>query len=162
MFRCAFIIFMPYVLTPFPYIATHIIQPKFVIAFLANSVSCSIRVKCAPSNFKHLITPCIFEALTKRATPRCVFPFSFARQTILFPCFFIEIFDKLLCVIPTHTIYWQVITYKTRGILSHDSLPLRLRHGVLTKKEVPYNYIMNRLFIIPKKKDIIFIDYITH
>jgi len=75
--RCAFIIFLPAILYPFPHIATHIVQSEFVRFFLPYGVRFAARIVIIPSYLLQLFTTRVFKSFRLLSTARCILPLGF-------------------------------------------------------------------------------------
>ena len=123
------------VLTPFPHIATHVIDTQLVRRFHLYWVSFITAIIHIPSYIAQgvastiLISPALISSLGR------ILPLGLLRQTEVLSCEGVQTADEFLAVIPVHPLHRTVISSEVRGIAAHHRLPQSLRHLGLTNIE---------------------------
>ena len=93
------------VATPFPQVATHIVNAQLVGRLGGYGVSLVTAIVVIPSHITNLVAATVFVALAHVTTPSSIFPFCFSGQAEVFAGEGIQFGDKLLAIVPRHLLY---------------------------------------------------------
>ena len=100
------------VLTPLPYIATHVINAKLVSFLSFHRVEVVATIAIIPCHFFNIVATAVLSMLALVAATSSELPFCFGRQAEALARFFIQLLNKLLTIMPTDILYWQIISFK--------------------------------------------------
>jgi len=127
------------ILTPFPNIAAHIVNAKFVGRFRADRMCTTAAVTFVPRYIVNAAATAVFATagakFVCRATACRKFPFGFGGKAIIPAGGSVQFGEELLTVVPTYHFHRQIIPFKITRVAAHNGAPLSLRYFVLADVE---------------------------
>ena len=97
---------MVIILTPFPHIATHVINTQLIGEFLAYRFGASWGIILfKPTHFFQVIAPRIEVVFGICSSSGSVFPLSFRKKTVAFSRLLVELLNEFFCLIPGDGFY---------------------------------------------------------
>ena len=116
--------------TPFPYVATHVIQAQLVVTFLFDRMQTLVVTLFRPSHFVQFVTPRIDIATAFVASTGSKLPLRFSRKAELKLSHLIQPLDEILTLIPIDSNGRKVVLPHNKSVvvIAHHGTPKALRH----------------------------------
>ena len=124
------------VLTPLPNVAAHVIKPQLIGRLRGHIVGGVATVVAKPGHTAQVAAAGILRLFTSVPAARGKLPLSLHGQAEMPARQLVQLFDKLLAIVPTHRLNRVLGAFKLRRVAAHDSLPKLLRHLRLANDNV--------------------------
>ena len=121
--RIALIASIP-IVAPLIYVATHVIQAKFVGFLGLDRTGLAAAITIVPRYFVGIVASAVLISSAILASSCCILPLGFGRKTELLSRQAVQLLYKLLAIVPTYVLHRSlIVAFELGRIAAHYCLP---------------------------------------